>query len=74
MLNHQNYLIPMCLQIQNQSEGIFPSSKILVGAQSTKGQRAFCVDFGLGRHDPVPTQNTILLWVTNFRASGSALK
>jgi hypothetical protein len=37
-------------------------------------QRAFRVHFRLGRRDAVPTRNTILLWVNNFRASGSALK
>ena len=30
--------------------------------------------FNLRGHDPVPTRNTILLWVNNFRATGSALK
>ena len=37
-------------------------------------QRAFRLHFNLGRHDPVPARNTILLWVTNFGATGSALK
>ncbi|XP_036366112.1 uncharacterized protein LOC118766669 [Octopus sinensis] len=40
----------------------------------TTTQRAFRLHFNLGRHDPVPARNTILLWVTNFRATGSALK
>ena len=40
----------------------------------TATQRAFRLHFNLGRHDPVPARNTILLWVTNFRATGSALK
>ena len=34
----------------------------------------FCTHFALGRHAPVPDRKTILLWVTNFRATGSALK
>ena len=40
----------------------------------TATQRAFRVHFKLGRHDPVPARNTILLWVNSFRATGSALK
>lgn len=34
--------------------------------------RAFCEHFRLGRHDPAPTRNMIVLWVNKFRASGSA--
>ena len=30
--------------------------------------------FQLSRHDPVSDRKTILLWVKNFRATGSALK
>ena len=37
-------------------------------------QRIFHMPFGLGRHDSIPTQNAILLWFTNFRATGSTLK
>lgn len=40
----------------------------------TATQRAFRVHFRLGRHDPVPVRNTILLWVNNFRGGASALK
>ena len=40
----------------------------------TATQRAFRLHFNLGRHDPVRARNTILLWVTNLRANGSALK
>ena len=40
----------------------------------TATQRAFCLHFKLKRHDPQPTRNTILLWVANFRISGSTLK
>ena len=40
----------------------------------TATQRAFRLHFKLGRHDPVPACYTILLWVTSFRATGSALK
>ena len=40
----------------------------------TATQRAFRLHFNLGRHDPVPARNTILLWVANFIATGSALK
>ncbi|XP_050302993.1 uncharacterized protein LOC126740872 [Anthonomus grandis grandis] len=37
-------------------------------------QRNFRTHFALGRHDPVPDRKTTLLWVLNFRATGSALK
>jgi transposase len=37
-------------------------------------QRAFRKRFELGRHDPVPVRKTIHDWVSNFRATGSALK
>jgi hypothetical protein len=37
-------------------------------------QRAFRIRFKLGRHDPVPVRKTIHVWVSNFRATGSALK
>jgi hypothetical protein len=37
-------------------------------------QRAFRFRFELGRHDPVPVRKTIHFWVSNFRATGSALK
>ena len=40
----------------------------------TVTQRAFRLHCNLGRHDPLPARNTILLCVINFRASGSALK
>ena len=40
----------------------------------TATRRAFRVHFRLGRHDPVPARNMILLWVVNFRASESASK
>lgn len=40
----------------------------------TATRRAFHVHFRPGRHAPVPTRNTILLWITSFRATGLALK
>ena len=40
----------------------------------TATQRIFRTHFKLGRHDPVPSRNTILLWIKNFRKNGSALK
>ena len=40
----------------------------------TTTQKAFRLHLGLGRYIPVPTRNTILLWVTNFKTTGSALK
>ena len=33
----------------------------------TSTQRLFRTHFKLGRHDPVPSRNTILLWIKNFR-------
>ena len=37
-------------------------------------QRTLRTHFALGRHAPVPDRKTILLWVSNFRATDSALK
>lgn len=37
-------------------------------------QRQFRRRFNIGPRGKVPTRNTILLWVNNFRATGSALK
>ena len=37
-------------------------------------QRAFRLHFGLKRHGSITTPNTILLWVSNFRATGLTLK
>lgn len=37
-------------------------------------QRLFRRHFNLNRHAPVPSRNTILLWVKNFRNTSSALK
>ena len=36
--------------------------------------RNFRNQFQLSRHDPVPNRKTVLLWVKNFRTTGSALK
>lgn len=36
-------------------------------------QRTFRTHFALGRHAPVPDRKIILSWVSNFRATGSAL-
>ena len=40
----------------------------------TAVQRAFRLHFGLKRHDSIPTRNTILSWVANFRATKSTIK
>ena len=40
----------------------------------TATQRLFRTHFKLGRRDPVPSRNTILLWIKNFRKNGSVLK
>ena len=40
----------------------------------TAVQSAFCLHFGLKRHDSTPARSTILLWVANFRAIGSTTK
>ena len=37
-------------------------------------QRGFRRHFRLGRRAPVPDRKVILLWVSNMRATGSALK
>ena len=37
-------------------------------------QRAFRMNFKRRPTDPIPARNTILLWVSNFRATGSAKK
>lgn len=37
-------------------------------------QRAFRREFALGPNAPVPSRNTILLWMANVRATGSATK
>lgn len=37
-------------------------------------QRLFRVNFQAGRHGPIPSRNTILKWVSNFRNTASAMK
>ena len=37
-------------------------------------QRLFRRHFNIGRHEAVFSRNTIVLWVNNFRATGSAMK
>ena len=44
------------------------------GESVTATLRNFRTNFHLSRHDPVPDQKSILLWVKNFRDTGSALK
>jgi transposase len=44
------------------------------GGSVVTTQRAFHIRFKLGRHDPVPVRKTIHVWVSNLRATGSALK
>lgn len=44
------------------------------GGSAITTQRAFRIRFKLGRHDPVPDRKTIQVWLSNFRATGSALK
>ncbi|KAL4142309.1 hypothetical protein QTP88_004793 [Uroleucon formosanum] len=44
------------------------------GGSAITTQRAFRIRFKLGRHDPVPDRKTIQVWLSNFRAAGSALK
>jgi hypothetical protein len=40
----------------------------------TLTERCFRVRFNVGRHGEVPSRNTILMWIANFRSTGSALK
>jgi len=47
---------------------------IINGSSLISTQRAFRVQFMLGRHDPVPDSKTIQYWVSNFRQTGSAQK
>jgi hypothetical protein len=44
------------------------------GGSAISTQRAFRIRFKLGRHDYVPDRKTMLVWMSNFRATGSALK
>ena len=44
------------------------------GESVTATLRNFRTHFHLSRHDPVPDRKSILLWVKNFRDTGSALK
>lgn len=44
------------------------------GGSAITSQRAFRIRFQLGRHDPVPDRKTIQVWLSNSRATGSALK
>lgn len=44
------------------------------GESVTATQRAFRAHYMLGRNDAVPDRKSILLWVANFQATGSALK
>ena len=44
------------------------------GESVTAALRNFRNHFQLRRRDPVPDRKTVLLWVENFRATGSALK
>lgn len=40
----------------------------------TTTQRKFRLQFNIPRNGAIPTRNTILLWVQNFRETGSALE
>ncbi len=44
------------------------------GGSPITTQRAFRIRFGIRRRDPIPDKKTIKNWVSNFRATGSALK
>lgn len=37
-------------------------------------QRVFCIQFILGRHDPISDHKTIQNWVSYYRQTNSALK
>ena len=56
---------------------VFIMETFIKNESVTATQRAIPVHstkYGFGRHDPLPTRNTVLLWVNNFRAPGSGLK
>ena len=44
------------------------------GESVTVTQRKFRLHFNVARHGSIPSRNTILLWVYNFRATASAMK
>jgi len=44
------------------------------GGSAISTQRAFRIQFQLGRRDSFPDIKTMLVWVSNFRAMDSALK
>jgi len=44
------------------------------GESVTVTQRKFCLHFNVARHGRIPSRNTILLWVRNFRTTASATK
>jgi hypothetical protein len=37
-------------------------------------QRIFCWHFNIHQNDGIPSRNTVLLWVKNFRETASAVK
>ena len=47
---------------------------ITIGESVTVTLRNFRTHFHLSRHNPIPDRKSILLWVKNFRDTGSALK
>ena len=44
------------------------------GESVIKTQRLFRRHFNIGRHDEIPTRNTILRWVAALRMKGSLMK
>jgi len=44
------------------------------GESYTKTMRAFCRNFKISPRKPIPSRNTLKLWVHNFREKGSVLK
>ena len=44
------------------------------GESATVIQRKFRLHFNVARHGRIPSRNTILLWVHNFRTTASATK
>lgn len=70
-------LLPFCviMDVWSAEHRAFIVETFLKNGESVvKTQRAFRLRFNVGRHGAVPTRNTILRWIQNFRLSSSASK
>ena len=60
--------------VNNDQRALIVETFIKTNKSVTATQQVFRWHFNLGRYDPISSGNMILFWVTNFRATGSALK